>query len=102
MVHNVKNEKETLNDQLEKLKGLLKKELQKPKLKNAQRDAKLKLTSEEQRLIQEKVQKIVGILKTSVERKKQAIETAEFMTHSKSSTATLGVKTKKSFRTGRI
>lgn len=102
MVRSPKNERDLLQNQIEKLKELLKKELQKPNLKNAQKDAKSKLTSNEQSLIQEKVQKIVGIIQGSVERKKREIETAEFMSHTKEGKASSGVKAKKSFRTGRV
>ncbi|MBP9693402.1 MAG: hypothetical protein KBE16_01660 [Alphaproteobacteria bacterium] len=102
MVRSIKNEKDLLQNQIEKLKELLKKELQKPNLKAAQRDAKSKLTPEEQSIIEEKVTKIVGIIQGSVERKKREIETAEFMSHTKEGKASSSVKTKKSFRTGRV
>ena len=102
MVRSLKNEKDLLQNQIEKLKDLLKRELQKPSLKAAQRDAKLKLTPDEQNLIQEKVQRIVRIIQGSVERKKREIETAEFMAQSKESAMTPAAKIKKSFRTGRV
>lgn len=102
MVHNEKNARDVLSHQIEKLKALLKGELEKPKMKAVQEKAKARLTLEEQQIVKEKAHKIAEILKASVERKKMEIETTEFMAKTKAASSSTGLKVKKSFRTGRI